>query len=142
MTKISNLKEEAWSHFEDFQYVFLATVESNQPRVRPVTLIYFDDKFWFMTGTKSAKVRQIRKNSKIEFCLYLQKEGNGCYVRVAGVARIIMDKERKSKIAEHCDFFSKYWKSVDDPDYTLIEMLPIEIEYLNPGEFLARKFKL
>lgn len=140
--KVDEVKEEIWTHFRDFQHIFLATAEGNQPRVRPVTLIYFDKKFWITTGTRNAKVKQIQKNPKIEFCLYLQEGDKDCYVRVTGLAKIILDRETKEKIARHCDFFSKHWESIDDPNYTLLEICPTEVEYLRPGEITARKFKL
>ena len=140
--KIDELKEEVWTHFKDFQYVFLATAEGNQPKVRPVTLIYFDKRFWITTDTGSAKVKQIQGNPNIEFCLYLQKEGKEGYIRACGMAEIIKDRKTKVKIAHHCDFFSRHWKSVDDPDYALIEICPKEIEYIRPGEFQTQKFKL
>ncbi|MCK4432353.1 MAG: pyridoxamine 5'-phosphate oxidase family protein [Methanomicrobia archaeon] len=139
---MTDIKEEVWTLFKDFQHVFLATVEDDQPRVRPVTLIYFDKKFWITTGTEDAKIKQIQKNPKIELCLYLQEGDKECYVRVAGMAKIIKDRETKETIARHCDFFSKHWEDVDDPNYTLIEIRPIEVEYLGPGEFLAQRFKL
>ncbi|OYD14407.1 hypothetical protein CH333_07985 [candidate division WOR-3 bacterium JGI_Cruoil_03_44_89] len=122
--------------------MFLGTAEGAQPRVRPVTLISLDKKLWVTTGTRNAKVKQIRDNPKVEFCLYLRKGGKDCYVRIAGVAKIVMDRETKAKIAGHCDFFNKYFESVDDPNYSLIEICPVEIEYLRPGEFQARKIKL
>jgi len=51
MVKENEDIEEVWSQFEDFQHVFLATMEGDQPRVRPVTLINFDGKFWVTTDT-------------------------------------------------------------------------------------------
>jgi hypothetical protein len=63
MADKSDYKEEVWSRFKDFQHVFLATTEGDQPRVRPVTLIYFDKRFWITTGTSNAKVKQIRGSS-------------------------------------------------------------------------------
>lgn len=71
--KINELKEEVWRHFKDFQYVFLATVEGNQSRVRPVTLIYFDKRFWITTDTESAKVKQIQGDPNIEFVCIFRK---------------------------------------------------------------------
>lgn len=62
--KISKVKDEVWNYFKDSQSIFLATSEGNRPRVRPVTLIYFDRKFWIITGTNSNKVAQIQKKSK------------------------------------------------------------------------------
>jgi uncharacterized pyridoxamine 5'-phosphate oxidase family protein len=66
MSEISDIKE-AWAHFQDFQHVFLATVEGNHPRVRPVTLVYFENRFWITTETKSAKVKQVENNPKVNF---------------------------------------------------------------------------
>jgi len=140
--KMSKVKDEVWNYFKDSPYIFLATSEENQPRVRPVTLIYFDKKFWITTGTNNNKVAQIQKNSKIEFCLVVQKENKQGYVRGTGLAKIVKDKEQKAKIAKHCDFFSEFWDSPDDPDYTLIELSINEIEYLRPDEIKVCKFKI
>ena len=134
-----DIKEEVWKHFKDFQYVFLGTVEGDQPRVRPVTLIYFDGKLWITTGTRDAKVKQIQGNPKTEFCLYFREGDKDGYIRVSGISRIINNRKTKAKIAENFDSFSEHWKSVDDPNYTLIEILPKEIEYLS--EYLVQRFK-
>jgi general stress protein 26 len=139
---MSNIKKEVLSNLKDYQNVFLATAKDNQPRVRPVTLIYFEKKFWVMTGTKDRKVRQIQKNPRIEFCLFLPKVNRSGYIRLAGKAKIIKDRKSRTRVAKHCDFFNKYWKSADDPSYTLIEIHPKEIEYLRQGEFRVHKFKL
>ena len=134
-----DIKEEVWKYFKDFQHVFLGTVEGDQPRVRPVTLIYFDKKLWITTGTRDAKVKQIQGNPKTEFCLYFREGDKDGYIRVSGISRIINNRKTKAKIAEHFDSFSEHWKSVDDPNYTLIEILPKEIEYLS--EYLVQRFK-
>lgn len=131
--------KEAWSRFKDFQHVFLATMEGEQPRVRPVTLIQFNKRFWITTGTRSAKVKQIQKNPKVEFCLLFKERDRNCCIRVAGLAKIIKDKETKAMIAGHCDFFSEHWKSVDDPSYTLLEICPAEIEYVRPDKTTRMK---
>lgn len=142
MVQKSGELEEVWSRFKDFQHVFLATTEDDQPRVRPVTLIYFDKRFWITTGTNNAKVKQILRNPKVELCLLLKEGDRDFYVRVAGLAKIVEDEETKAKIARHCDFFSEHWESVDDPNYTLLEIHPDEIEYLRPNEMTARKIRL
>ena len=140
--KLDNLKEEIWEHFKDYHFILLATSEGDQPRVRPVTLVCLDEKFWILTGTKSEKTKQIQKNPKIEFCLLYQKGENFGYVRAAGLAKIIQDRKTRVTIAEQTDFFSEYWKDSDDPNYTLIELDPTEIEYLRPKEMLAQRFTL
>ena len=102
---MSNIKREVLSIFKDYQTVFLATVKGTKPLVRPVTLVCIDKEFWVITGTTTAKVKQIQKNPKIEFCLYLPKKGGNGYLRLAGKAEIVKDKKSKTNIAKHCDFF-------------------------------------
>jgi general stress protein 26 len=122
------------NQFEDFQHVFLATVDGDQPRVRPVTLINFDGKFWITTDTWSEKVKQTRKNPKVEFSFVFKKGNRDCCVRVTGLAKIIEDKQIKTRLATHCDFFSKHWKSVNDPNYTLLQISPSEATYVTPSK--------
>lgn len=140
--ELKDFKAEIWRRFKDYPHIFLATQENDQPRVRLVTLVNFDQRFWILTGTRSAKVRQIRENPKIEFCMLFEEGEHHGYIRTAGFAKIIGDRETKVKVAKHCDFFSKHWKSLDDPNYTLLELKLDEIEYLRPKESTVRRFKL
>ena len=48
---------------------YLATVEGDQPRVRPFgTVNIFDKKLYIQTGKKKSCAQQMLKNSKIEIC--------------------------------------------------------------------------
>lgn len=67
MTDDLNVLKKAWNSIEEFQHVFLATEDCSHPRVRPVTLISFEKRLWITTDTKSAKVKQIKKNPRLEF---------------------------------------------------------------------------
>jgi general stress protein 26 len=139
--ELRNLKAEVRSHFQDYQHVFLATNEGDQPRVRPVTLVNLEQKFWVFTGTTDAKVGQVQKNPAIEFCLPFKEGEHHGYVRATGVAKIVEERETKVKVAKHCDFFSEHFKGFDDPNYTLLELKINEIEYLKSGEERARRFR-
>lgn len=139
--EFKDFKAEIWKRLKDYQHVFFATEENGQPRVRPVTLVNFE-KLYVLTGTDSEKVKQIRGNPKMEFCLPFEEQGHHGYIRASGLAKIVKDKETKVKIANHCDFFCEHWESPDDPNYTLIELKLHETEYLRPNETIARKFKL
>jgi general stress protein 26 len=140
--KLKDFKAEIWKRFKDYPHIFLASQENNQPRVRPVTLVNFDERLWVLTGTCDAKVKQIRENPMIEFCLSFEEGEYHGYIRAAGFAKIISDREIKVKVAKHCDFFSEHWESFDDPNYTLLKLKLEEIEYLRPNENTVRKFKL
>jgi len=140
MAKETKNIKEALNQLKNFQHVFLATIDGDQPRVRPVTLINFEGKFWITTDAKSEKVKQIMKNPKVEFSFIFKKRNRNCCLRVTGLAKIIKDRQIKAKLAKHCNFFSKHWKSVDDPNYALLQIIPSEITYVTPEE--TKRMKL
>ena len=60
---------------------YLATVDGDQPRVRPFgTINIFEDKLYIQTGKVKDVSKQIQKNPKVELCGFAQ----GKWVRVAG----------------------------------------------------------
>jgi uncharacterized pyridoxamine 5'-phosphate oxidase family protein len=65
-------------------HYFLATMDGDQPRVRPFgTVAVFDGKLYIQTGKKKNVSRQMAGNPKIEICAY---DGKGKWVRVQAVA--------------------------------------------------------
>jgi uncharacterized pyridoxamine 5'-phosphate oxidase family protein len=62
---------------------YLATVEGDQPRVRPFgTVLIFEGKFYIQTAKAKNVSKQIAKNPKIEICGFAE----GQWVRVEAVA--------------------------------------------------------
>lgn len=59
---------------------YLATVEGDQPRVRPFgTIDLFEDKLYIQTGKRKAVTNQIMANPKVEICAF--KDGK--WLRIA-----------------------------------------------------------
>lgn len=119
--------------FKDTQFVALATFDGTRPRVRPMTLIYLDRRFWMMTSTSSNKVTQIKQNPNVEFTYQFSDNDEDCCIRILGKAKIIKDKNTKTSIAKRIGFFSDYWAGPEDPDYSLLEILPDELQYVSPS---------
>ena len=62
---------------------YLATVEGDQPRVRPFgTIDLFESKLYIQTGKKKDVSKQIHLNPKIEICAFK----DGVWLRVAAKA--------------------------------------------------------
>ncbi len=60
---------------------YLATVEGDQPRVRPFgTAHIFDDKLYIQTGKGKAVAKQLEINGKVEICAM----NKGDWIRVEG----------------------------------------------------------
>ncbi len=121
------------NHFKETQFVALATFDGVRPRVRPVTLIYLDRRFWMVTSTSSNKVTQIKQNPNVEFAYQFSENGEDCCIRILGKAEIVKDKNTKTSIAKRIRFFKDHWSSPEDPDYTLLEILPDEMQYVTPS---------
>lgn len=71
---------------------YLATVEGNQPRVRPFgTAHIFEGKLYIQTGKVKEVSKQIHANPKVEICTYK----NGEWLRIAG--KLVEDDRREAK---------------------------------------------
>ena len=73
---------------------YLATVEGDQPRVRPFgTAHVFEGKLYIQTGKSKDVSRQIHANPKVEICAF--KDGQ--WLRVAG--ELCEDERREAKVS-------------------------------------------
>lgn len=71
---------------------YLATVEGDQPRVRPFgTIDIFEGKLYIQTGKIKEVSKQIQKNPKVEICAF----ADGVWVRIAG--KLIRDDRIEAK---------------------------------------------
>jgi uncharacterized pyridoxamine 5'-phosphate oxidase family protein len=61
--------QEVYEFLKKCGHYFIATVDGNQPRVRPFgTALIFEDKLYIQTGKVKDVSKQISKNPKIEIC--------------------------------------------------------------------------
>ena len=71
---------------------YLATVEGDQPRVRPFgTAHIFEDRLYIQTGKAKNVSKQIHANPKVEICAF--KDGE--WLRVAGT--LVEDDRREAR---------------------------------------------
>lgn len=75
--------DEIYQFLKDAGTYYLATVEGDQPRVRPFgTIDLFEGKLYIQTGKKKDVSKQIHANPKIEICAFK----DGVWLRVAAQA--------------------------------------------------------
>ncbi len=137
-----DLKREIWNSIGPQQYVYLATADGEQPRVRPVTLIHFQEKLYFITGSRDSKMIQIKKNPKVEFCLLLEKDDHKGTLRGECIAQIVEEKKLKADIFDEISFVKEFFASPEDPGYALVRLKPLGFEIMKPGEMQAEKITL
>jgi len=136
-----SLKREIWSLFSELQNVFLATADGDQPRLRPVTMMRSGDRLFFATGIGDSKVKQIKGNPKVEFCLLLEKGESKGTVRAECRAKIVTDSSVKSELYNKVPFMKEFWSSPEDKTYALIEMTPEGFEFMPIGSMQATRIR-
>ena len=71
---------------------YLATMDGDQPRVRPFGVVdIFEDKIYIQSGKKKDVSKQIEKNPKVEICAFM----DGRWLRVNG--ELVEDDRREAK---------------------------------------------
>ena len=87
------IKDDDEVHFlKEAEIYYLATVEGDQPRVRPFgTAHVFEGKLYIQTGKVKDVSKQIHANPKVEICAFK----NGEWLRVAG--ELVEDDRREAR---------------------------------------------
>lgn len=114
----------------------MATVDGDKPRLRPMTLVLVDEKFYFATDTSANKVKQMDMNPEVEFILQWKEEPNNGYIRVSGVVEKEEDMNTKTMLYNKFEYF-KMWESPSDPSLVVYKVKPSLYDYMKPGEWAS-----
>jgi pyridoxamine 5'-phosphate oxidase len=105
--------------------VYIATVDGNQPRVRPLALQFADENgFYFQTEPVKSLYRQMQANPRVELCFHSTEGGGlGQVMRVTGDMEFVNDRELKAKLIQERPFFKALGiKGPDDPLFVLFRV--------------------
>ena len=84
--------EEVLNFLRECGTYYLATVEWDQPRVRPFgTVNIFEGKLYIQTGKSKSVSRQIQANNKVEICWFYDWK----WIRVSG--KLVRDERVEAK---------------------------------------------
>ena len=103
--------EEAWKFLKDCGTYYLATMDGDQPRVRPFgTAEIFEGKLYIQTGKKKDVSKQIQKNPNVEICAF--KDGK--WIRITG--KLVRDDrlEAKSDMLDKNPMLKNMYAADDD----------------------------
>ena len=96
---------------KDADVYYLATMEGDQPRVRPfATAHIFEGKLYIQTGKVKAVSRQLAANPKVEICAFMK----GKWLRLAG--ELVEDDrvEAKASLLAEYPGLQKMYSAEDD----------------------------
>ena len=134
--------EDVTDFFKTQPLMYLATAENDQPRVRPMALIYHKDQSWCCSLGGRSKIDQIRDNSKFEFAVIAPEREDMSTIRGLGKASIEENLEIKKELADFIPWFSGYWDSYEDPNFVLIRLNVEKIEVQVPKDRIFFTFNI
>jgi len=124
----SEVPQRALDLVKKVRFPMLATIDGDQPRVRPVSPVLTDGFTVYIANLRSyGKTAEIEKNSRIELC-YLDEDHN--QVRITGKAEIVRDRAKLEEIWNANRLLQHYLGTVDNPQLVVYKILPVRVRYM------------
>jgi len=116
---------------------YLATVEGDQPRLRPIAPVKTDGFTVYVANLRSyGKTAEIESNPRVEIC-YL--DGHHDQVRITGLAEIVTDKAIKEEIWNGNPQIRNYMVNVENPDFILYRVVPTRVRFMKEWALTYRE---
>ena len=118
---------------------YFATVEGDQPRVRPIMMWFADDTgFYFQSQSVKAFAKQLKSNQKVEVCYFAK----GRTMRITGKAEFVDDIAVRTRCYEERDIVKKSGaKSPEDPLFVVFRIASGEAFFWSP-EYTMREAEI
>jgi len=106
----------------------LATMDADQPRVRPVSPVRTDGFIVYVANLKSyGKTQEIEVNNKVELC-YVDDDHN--QVRISGQAEVVKDRKLLEEIWSSNRLLQHYLGSIDNPELIVYRIVPARVRFM------------
>jgi general stress protein 26 len=122
------LPELARSVIQRAKFPQLATLDGDQPRVRPVSPVRVDGFTIYVANLRRyGKTREIAANPKVELC-YLDDAHD--QVRITGVAEVLTDEALLKEIWESNPLLRRYLGSPENPELIIYRIRPERVRFM------------
>jgi general stress protein 26 len=106
----------------------LASMDGDQPRLRPVSPVKTDGFTVYVANLRRYhKTAEIAANPRVELC-YLDGEHN--QVRVTGIAQVVDDRATLEEIWNANPLLRQYLGSLDNPELIVYRIEPHHVRYM------------
>lgn len=110
------------------KFPVLATVDGDQPRVRPVSPVRTDGFTVYVANLRRyGKTAELAANAKAEIC-YTDEEHN--QVRITATAEILADRAVLEEIWNSNPLLRAYLGSIDNPELIIYRLQPNRVRYM------------
>jgi len=125
---LSQVAELAKAVIQRDRFPYLATVDGDQPRLRPVSPVRTDGFTVYVANLRAYhKTVEIEANPKVELC-YLD-EGHD-QVRITGIAEVVTDRSLLQEIWDANPLMRQYLGSLDNPQLIVYRIVPSQVRFM------------
>jgi uncharacterized pyridoxamine 5'-phosphate oxidase family protein len=110
------------------RFPYLATIDADQPRVRPVSPVRTDGFTVYVANLRAYhKTQEIAANPKVELC-YLDDHHD--QVRITGVAETVTDRALLQEIWDANPLLRQYLGTIDNPMLIVYCIRPTRVRFM------------
>ena len=110
------------------RFPHLATIDGNQPRLRPVSPVRTDEFTVYVANLRSYhKTVEIAANPNVELCYLDDKHDQ---VRITGIAEIVIDRAILQEIWDANPLLRQYLGSLDNPMLIVYRISPTRVRFM------------
>jgi len=124
----AKLLEMAKAVVQNDRFPYLATIDGDQPRLRPVSPVRTDGFSVYVANLRMYhKTVEIQANPKVELC-YLDDHHD--QVRITGVAEVVTDRAILQEIWDANPLLRQYLGSLDNPALIVYCVRPTRVRFM------------
>jgi uncharacterized pyridoxamine 5'-phosphate oxidase family protein len=124
----TRLREYALAVIQADRFPYLATMEGDQPRLRPVSPVRTDGFTVYVANLRRYdKTTQIAANPKVELC-YLDDHHD--QVRITGRAEVLSDRALLQEIWDVNPLLRQYLGTLDNPELIVYRIVPLQVRFM------------
>lgn len=124
----SEVPQRAAEIVRKMKFPMLATIDGDQPRVRPVSPVRTDGFIVYIANLKSyGKTSEIALNDQVELC-YIDEDHN--QVRITGKAEVVADRKLLEDIWNSNRLLQHYLGSIDNPELIVYKINPMRVRFM------------
>lgn len=110
------------------KFPMLATIDGDQPRLRPVSPVRTDGFIVYVANLRMyRKTAEIAANPKVELC-YIDDGHN--QVRITGVAEVLTDRAMLQAIWDASPLLRQYLGTIENPALIVYRIVPARVRYM------------
>ena len=110
------------------RFPHLATIDGDQPRLRPVSPVRTDGFIVYIANLRSYhKTAEIAANPKVELC-YLDDQHD--QIRLTGVAEVVIDRALLREIWDANPLLRQYLGNIDNPELIVYRVRPTRVRFM------------